>query len=184
MQWQNNTENHPSDEEHSPINSARYYEQASGAQQTFQQQAYYPPTAGYQSLPHQLPPIVALPPLSAAQLAAIFSYSFGWVTGLLFVLFGGRDRFLRFHALQSLIFFGAINILDVALMRVIFINWYEYEMRFIPFLCVLLLMALNGLGVIAWIVGMIQAARGAYFKLPIVGELIANRMHLQTGPHQ
>ncbi len=46
------------------------------------------------------------------RLAAALSYVFAWVTGFIFFLFAEkRNRFVRFHALQSLLFFGVISIL-------------------------------------------------------------------------
>src|SRR5579884_1295250 len=59
------------------------------------------------------------PSLDGAVIGAILSYSLGWFTGLIFYLFGRNHPYVRFHALQSLLFFGAINIADVALFNII-----------------------------------------------------------------
>jgi uncharacterized membrane protein len=78
-----------------------------------------------------------------ASAAGWLSYLGGWVTGLIFLLLKREDRFVRFHAMQSLIFFGAMSMVTTVL-------------RFVSFIC--------------WIVLMVKAARGRYYKLPIVGD--------------
>src|SRR5438874_2319431 len=47
---------------------------------------------------------------------SIFSYMMGWFSGLIVFLFAGQNRYARFHALQSLLFFGAINLLDMLML--------------------------------------------------------------------
>src|SRR6266700_6304684 len=42
-----------------------------------------------------------------------------WLTGLLFLIFGHQKRLVRFHAMQSLLFFGAYTILMIFLINVI-----------------------------------------------------------------
>ena len=43
--------------------------------------------------------------------AGALTYVLGWVTGLVFLLIEKKNAFVRFHAMQSLIFFGALMIL-------------------------------------------------------------------------
>ena len=95
------------------MGSSHYYEPFSN--QTFQQQAAYPPLASYSPSSYSHKPFTGVPPLSDSRFAALLSYSGGWLTGLLFIFLGGRDRFIRFHALQSLVFFGAINLISFGL---------------------------------------------------------------------
>jgi uncharacterized membrane protein len=115
---------------------------------------------------------------------------FGWVTGLLFLLFGGQNRFVRFHALQSLVFFGMITLVDFGLFLIIIGVWVYRPFSiltvvFSPLLTIgsmLVFLVLNFIAVVSWIVVMIQAARGAYFRLPFVGDWVARRFNLNSVP--
>ncbi len=104
------TTSHEHNERTGYMGSSQNYEPSSN--QEFQQQRYDSP---YGSSFYHQQPFVGTSPFSDSHFAAILSYSFGWLTGLLFMLFGGRDRFMRFHALQSLVFFGTINLIDFGL---------------------------------------------------------------------
>ncbi len=116
------------------------------------------------------------------RLSAVLSYSLCWFTGLLFLLFGGRNPYIRFHALQSLAFFGVVNLLDIALLYII-ADWrYHFFWHTLPFIAVALLlgfMLLNIIAFVAWIVGMVQAGRGIYYRLPVIGDLVANAVNQQ-----
>jgi uncharacterized membrane protein len=160
------------------MGSSHYYEPFS--QQTFQQQAYYPPLSSYGPTFSHQKPFTGVPPLSDARFAALLSYSGGWLTGLLFLFLGGRDRFIRFHALQSLVFFGAINLLDFGLFISVAILVHHVYIMFIPF--ILTFLFLNFITFVCWIVVMVQAARGVYFKLPFVGDWVARRFDLHALP--
>jgi uncharacterized membrane protein len=59
------------------------------------------------------PPVVARKPLSAylpENGAAALSYLFGWISGLIFLLFDRRP-FVRYHAAQSVVVFATLNFL-------------------------------------------------------------------------
>ncbi|HZU67101.1 MAG TPA: hypothetical protein VFA09_07470 [Ktedonobacteraceae bacterium] len=111
------------------------------------------------------------PSLDGAVIGAILSYSLGWFTGLIFYLFGRNHPYVRFHALQSLLFFGAINIADVALFNIIDALTRFHLFPFLSSFAILLFLFLNFVAFIGWAVGMIQAARGKYYRLPLVGHL-------------
>ena len=53
-------------------------------------------------------------PLEERKLACL-SYVLGWLTGLLLLRFGARSRFIRLHALRSIITFATANLLFLAL---------------------------------------------------------------------
>ena len=127
-------------------------------------------------------PFPSAPNLDGACIAAILSYSLGWFTGLLFFLFGGHHPYVRFHALQSLLFFGAINVADVALFSIIGTLSKFHVFHFVSAIAVLLFLFLNFVAFIGWVVGMIQAARGKYYRLPLVGDLLARHYHAGIVP--
>ena len=47
--------------------------------------------------------------------AGLLSYVLGWLTGLIFFLIEKENKFVRFHALQSMIVFGALFVLSLAI---------------------------------------------------------------------
>ena len=46
--------------------------------------------------------------------AALLAYVFGWVTGIIFLLIDRRP-FVRFHAAQSIVVFGGLHLITIAL---------------------------------------------------------------------
>jgi len=97
--------------------------------------------------------------------AAGLSYVLGWITGLIFFLMEKQNRFVRFHAMQSILFFGGLSVLGIVL-RII--GGFD-----IPFLS-LVALCLNGLlglvTLVGWIVLLINGFQGKYFKLPVIGD--------------
>src|SRR6266536_3408205 len=85
----------------------------------YQQPGYQPPQGGYQQGPYGAPPSGAQSPLGPSSMgmqpnvAAGLSYVLGWVTGLIFFLIEKQNRFVRFHAMQSILFFGGLTVLNV-----------------------------------------------------------------------
>jgi len=99
-----------------------------------------------------------------SNIGGLLSYVLGWITGLIFFLIEEKDEFIRFHAMQSIIFFGAVT----AVMIVFGI------LEWIPFIGILftVLTALVGLfAFVMWIILMVKAYQGERFKLPIAGDL-------------
>ena len=97
-------------------------------------------------------------------MAALLSYVLGWITGLIFYLIEEKDEYVRFHAVQSIIFFGAVT----AVMIVFGI------LELIPFIgpLFMVLTSLGGLfAFVMWIILMVKAYQGERFKLPIAGDL-------------
>jgi uncharacterized membrane protein len=91
-------------------------------------------------------------------IAGLLCYVAGWVSGLIFLLIETEDKFVRFHAVQSIIVFGALNIIWVPL-------------QFIPPLALFIGWLIGGLAFVLWIVLMYKAYQGVMYKLPIAGDL-------------
>ncbi len=89
-----------------------------------------------------------------------------WLTGLLFLIFGNQKRLVRFHAMQSLLFFGGYTI-----MMIFLINLIDMHLFLIHGFAIFALVMLNIITWVGWFVGMISAFQGKYTKLPIVGEI-------------
>jgi len=95
--------------------------------------------------------------------AALLSYLLGLVTGLIFFLIEKENKFVKFHAMQSICFALAVSVLSIALMFIPVIGWVA-----IP---ILQLTAF-----VAWIVLMVKAYQGQWFRLPLVGDFAAKQV--------
>ncbi len=138
-----------------------YYRHSEGGYQ--QQEQFYGSQQhyGYQQ-PYFAPPADSSSPYErtslgkGARTAGWLSYLGGWVTGLIFLLLKREDRFVRFHAMQSLIFFGAMSMATTVFSQIPLLGFIGDGLGFVSFIC--------------WIVLMVAAARGRYYKLPIIGD--------------
>jgi len=92
-----------------------------------------------------------------SNVAGLLCYVLGWVTGLVFFLLEPKNKFVRFHAMQSIIVFGAINVAFFILFWIPFIGW-------------VLGWILWAFGFVLWIVLMLKAYQGEKFKLPVAGD--------------
>ncbi len=91
-------------------------------------------------------------------IAGLLCYVLGWVTGVIFFILEKDNKFVRFHAMQSIITFGAINIAYFILAFIPIIGWiFGY--------------LIGALGFVLWIVLMVKAAQGEKYKLPLAGDL-------------
>ena len=93
--------------------------------------------------------------------AGLLSYLGIWITGLIFILIEKENKFVRFHAMQSIVTFGVITVLWVVLQVLASVFWPFYFLGF-PFWI---------LSVVLWIVLMVKASQGERFKLPIAGDI-------------
>ncbi len=125
----------------------------------YQQQSLYGP--GYQQpysmlAPGDVSPFERTSMGMRACTAGWLSYLGGWVTGLIFLLLERENRFVRFHAMQSLIFFGAMSIVTTVFSSIPYFGFISAGLGFVSFVC--------------WIVLMVAAHRGRYYKLPVIGD--------------
>ena len=90
--------------------------------------------------------------------AGLLCYVAGWITGLIFFLIEKENRFVRFHAMQSIIVFGSLSVLFMVV-------------GFIPFINLIVIPILAILQVILWIILMVKAYQGELFKLPVIGDI-------------
>jgi uncharacterized membrane protein len=83
-------------------------------------------------------------------------YFFGWVTGIVFLLAEKENRFVRFHAMQSIVTFVPLTVAWIVL-------------SFIPIIGWVLLFPLGIIWLILWVLLMVMAFQGKQYKLPIAG---------------
>jgi len=94
--------------------------------------------------------------------AGLLSYLLGFITGVIFFLIEKENKFVRFHALQSIIVFGFLFMLGIIL-SALFMFSYTIRMMLAPILLVV--------EIVLWVVLMIKAYQGEYFKIPIAGDI-------------
>jgi len=95
--------------------------------------------------------------------AGALSYLLGPITGVLFLVLEKESKFVRFHAMQSLITFGGLVVVNIVL-------------GFIPILGWGLGMLLGLVGVLLWVVLLVKAYQGEMYKLPYVGEIAEKQL--------
>ncbi|MBI2868776.1 MAG: DUF4870 domain-containing protein [Chloroflexi bacterium] len=95
-------------------------------------------------------------------IAGLLCYVLGWITGIIFLIIEKDNKFVRFHAWQSIIVFGAYTVLAMIL-------------TFIPFIGWIFGVLLGILAFILWIVLMLKAYQGQLYKLPIAGNIAENQ---------
>ena len=101
---------------------------------------------------------------------AILSYLLGWVTGLIFLFVGKSDPDVKYHAAQSIVFFGGMTVIFWAL-RIL----ESVLPGGISLILTLIGVVLSFYTFIMWIVCLIQANsnNGARFQIPVVGSFVA-----------
>ncbi len=94
--------------------------------------------------------------------AGLLCYVLGWVSGIAFFLIEPDNKFVRFHAIQSIIVFGILNIAS-------------FILAWIPFIGAFFAWIIGVLSFILWIVLMIKAYQGTRYKVPWAGNLAEKR---------
>lgn len=92
---------------------------------------------------------------------ATLSYLLTWVTGIIFLFVGKNDPDVKYHASQSIVFFGGLTVIGIIL-------------SFIPGIRVLGIV-INLVQVVGWIYCLWKAwtGAGARFQIPVVGGAIS-----------
>jgi len=99
--------------------------------------------------------------------AGLLCYLGGWISGIVFLVIEQKNRFVRFHALQSIVTFAALTVAGALL------GWIPYAGSVIGII----------IGIVAcilWVVLMVNAYQGQLYKVPLAGQvaeglLTANR---------
>jgi uncharacterized membrane protein len=105
----------------------------------------------------------ATPPKKTAtgldeNLAGLLCYVGWWVSGIVFLIIEPENKFIRFHAIQSIVVFGFITI------AVSILSW-------IPVVGAFLGAIIGLIGVAIWVAMMFKAQQGAKYKLPVAGDM-------------
>jgi len=101
--------------------------------------------------------------------SAILSYLLGWLTGIIFLFIGKHDPDVKFHAAQSIVFFGGLTVINIVLSIV---GSFTGP---VAILFGLVNLVIGVFAVVIWIMSMIQANNtgGVRAEMPVVGKFIA-----------
>ncbi|MFC1943888.1 DUF4870 domain-containing protein [Chloroflexota bacterium] len=98
----------------------------------------------------------------------LLCYVLFWISGLIFLIIEPDNKFVRFHAVQSILTFGGIALISIALSI----------LGLIPVIGVVFDIArwlIATLTFVLWIVLMVKAYQGIRYKLPWVGDIAENQ---------
>lgn len=91
-------------------------------------------------------------------LAAALTYLAGFITGIVFLVIEKNSRFVRFHAMQSTVFFVAVLIVSIVINSIPLLGAFLYAFLLFPAVLII------------WLVLMFKAYSGEMFKLPVAGD--------------
>ena len=94
----------------------------------------------------------------------LLCYVLGFITGILFLVLDKENKFVRFHAMQSLVTFLALFVITIV------IGW-------IPVIGWLLSPLLGLLGLLLWLLLMYKAYKGERYKLPFAGDFAEKQIN-------
>lgn len=89
--------------------------------------------------------------------AGLLCYVLGWISGIVFVVLEQESTFVKFHAVQSVIVFGALSVVGALL------GW-------IPILGLIIRVAIGILAFVLWVFLMVKAGRGERYKVKWAGD--------------
>ena len=90
--------------------------------------------------------------------AGLLCYIGGWISGIIFLVLEQKNRWVRFHAVQSIIVFGTITVAGLIL------GWIPVVGGFFSGI-------ISVTGFILWVILMIKAYNGERYKLPVAGDV-------------
>jgi uncharacterized membrane protein len=99
------------------------------------------------------------------KIAGLLCYLGCFVTGILFLVLEKKSRFVKFHAMQSVLATIAVMVINIVLGFLPIIGWI-IGIFFAPLTFVL------------WIALMLLALQGRWFKLPVIGNIAEQQSRL------
>lgn len=96
-------------------------------------------------------------------IAAALSYLAWFVTGILLLVIEKDSRFVKFHAMQSTLFFLPVAVLETVLWSIPVLGWLLGFLLWI-------------VSLVVWLVLMFKAFQGEHFKLPVIGDLAEQQL--------
>lgn len=101
-------------------------------------------------------------------MAGFLCYLVGFITGIIFLVTEKENQFVRYHAMQSIITFGGLFVINIVLGMIPILGW-------------LAMLFMVPLTFIVWIVLMLKAFNGKLYKLPIAGNIAEKQLNQMKG---
>jgi uncharacterized membrane protein len=99
--------------------------------------------------------------------AGLLCYVAGWISGIVFLILEKENQFVRFHAMQSIVVFGALTLASIVFSFIPVIGWIVGWL-------------LGVAAFILWIVLMLKAYQGQKYKLPWAGDFAEKQLKPPT----
>jgi uncharacterized membrane protein len=93
----------------------------------------------------------------AENISGVVAYFLGFITGIVLLVIEKENKFVRFHAAQSTVVFGALFIISIIL-------------GFIPIIGRLIALFLPIIGLVLWLYLMFMAYKGNLYRLPVLAD--------------
>jgi len=124
------------------------------------------------------PPVPASGTALASNVAATLSYVLGFITGVIFLVLDPykNDRFVRFHAFQSIFFSVALMVFWFVWNGVFWTLFMGMHFLWVILSLVGMLVSLGAL--LLWLFLMYKAYNNERYMLPIIGEIAAKQAGL------
>jgi uncharacterized membrane protein len=90
--------------------------------------------------------------------AGLLCYLGGWISGIVFLVIEQKNKFVRFHALQSIVTFAALTVAGALL------GWIPYAGSIFGTI-------IGILAFIVWVILMVKAYQGELYKVPLAGQV-------------
>jgi len=104
------------------------------------------------------------------KMAGLLCYALGFATGIFFYVMERDNKFVRFHALQSTVWFLALCVVRFVLGIFTVLPVVGVLFNFLGGIVMLLC-------VVSWIYLMYMAYKGAEFKIPVLGDVVWNQIN-------
>jgi len=99
--------------------------------------------------------------------AGLLCYVAGWVSGIIFLVLEQRNKFVRFHAAQSIVAFGTLTVAGIIF-------------GLIPVVGDAFSWIIGIIGFIVWIIMIVKASSGEWYKLPWASD-VAEKIVASSG---
>jgi len=97
------------------------------------------------------------------KVAGLLCYLLAFVTGIIFLIIEKQSHFVKYHAMQSIIIFGGITVINIVL-------------SFIPVIGFLVSFIIAPLSFILWIALMLLALQGRTVRIPVISDLVEQQV--------
>ncbi len=98
------------------------------------------------------------------RISGALCYALSFVSGAVYLVCEKDNKFVRFHALQSFLWFAMLTVLRWILKFIPFIGWAAVDI-------------IGLISIATWLLLMFKAYSGKTFKLPVIGDVVYNQVN-------